>query len=203
MSLVIPPGFGQASIEIRNGGDPSPWYITHGVDLSFMNGAPEAACETIALAFAQTIGGGLSDTSTITGVRLVIGEDAEDNLVVFTPFDFPGESSAEKLPQNCALLIDKTSASGGRRNRGRMFVPNVLGDTSVNNVGVIDGAVLTDIQTFCNQWFTNLEDGFEDTPPTPMVILHNSIGAGVQPAPTPVTGLRAQGVISTQRRRLR
>lgn len=201
MSLVIPPGFGQASIEIRNDGDPDPWYVTLGVDLSDVGGDFSAAASSIGLSFAETIGLQLHTSSTVTGVNLLVGQDGPDRLVVRVNLNEPGQTSSAMLPQNCAALYDKGTARAGRRGKGRMFLPNVLKEAGVNNVGVIDSNDLADLQLQATAFLDILTGPAPLAQSTPMVLLHNT-GPG-STVPDVVTSLRVQNVISTQRRRLR
>jgi hypothetical protein len=110
-----------------------------------------------------------------------------------------GTHNVPKLPQNCALLVKKQTALGGRQNRGRFFLPGMLTEEGVNNVGVIAAGDRQSYQNKASSMLTSLAVG-----PliAPMVILHNDTPTPV-PDPTPVTSLYVDNVISTQRRRLR
>lgn len=202
MSLVIPPGFGQASVEMRNDGDPQPWYVTFGVDLSDVGGDFQQAALDIATTFGATIGLQLSTTTSVTGCNLLVGQDGSDRLIARANTNIPGETNAAMLPQNCAALYDKLTNLPGRKGRGRFFMPSVLKEASVSEVGVIDGPALADLQLQATAFLEALADGDNGlVTVTPMVVLHNS---GIStPAPTPVVSLQVQNVISTQRRRLR
>lgn len=203
MTLVIPTGFAEASVEIRNEGDPQPWYITCGIGVGDAEGDWDTVARNVAGAWASNFGDSLHTSSTITGVRLTIGQDGPDNLTVFVSTDYQGNSTEAKLPQNCALLVDKGSAFGGRKNRGRFFIPNVLTESQVSNVGVIDSGVVTSFQeqadALLHDFTVGVIGGTFPQQAVPMFILHNS----ATPDPTPVNKLSVQNTISTQRRRLR
>lgn len=203
MPLVIPTGYGQAAIEMRNDGDPDPWYITLGVDLTAAGGAFEDAALNVYNAWCNTIGTQLSTATSSTGVNLYVGQDGPERLQVRVNGSFPGSTAGAMLPQNCAALYDKVTARPGRRGKGRFFVPSILKEGGVNAVGVIDNGDRGDLQLQATAFLTELAEGAvpDLLPATPMVVLHNS-GIG-DTSPTPVTALSVQGVISTQRRRLR
>lgn len=204
MTLVIPPGFGQASVQFRNSGDPDPWYVTFGVDLSEAGGDYTLAAAQIAGAVVSSLLGSMTTDTILSGVQLRVGQDGGEPLTIFVPQNEAGSSSANKLPQNCAVLITKVTNLGGRKGKGRMFWPNLVAEGVVNNVGVIEAGAVAEFQTQANDLMTYL-DGEGDPPAefaTPMVLLHNGEGPGT-PAPTPVERLVVQNVISTQRRRLR
>lgn len=200
MALVIPPGFAQCSVEIRNSGDPQAWFVTYGIDVSDAGGDFETAAFKAGSAFTSTVGLQLRTTSAFIQARLSVGQDGGPPLTVIAPLVGAGTSTAEMLPQNCAALYDKGTALAGRRGRGRMFVPNILKESTVSDVGVMTSGARTDLQVQATAF---LEDLASDSlgVATPMVLLHNE-GVAVPP-PTLVTSFTVQAVISTQRRRLR
>lgn len=203
MSLVIPTGFGSAAIEMRNSGDPQSWYMTFGVDLTDRGGDYEAAAGDIALAWVNSFLDSFSTTTTFVGVDLKVGQDGGDPVIVKWASGLSGTQTEPRLPQNCALLVTKNTALGGRKFRGRFFVPNVLPEDAVDNVGNISTGARTDYQLVANQLLAELALPTGVSPlPVPMVLLHNQKIGGT-PAPTPITSLFVDPVISTQRRRLR
>jgi hypothetical protein len=200
--LAIPPGFAQCSIEIRNSGDPDPWYVTHGVDVSEAGGDYTAVGETVMSAFAAGWLTFLRTTSRVTGVFLTIGSDGGNyTLFVTPPTAIVGTSVVEKLPQNCAYLIQKVTERPGRSGKGRCFLPGIAPEGAVDDVGVISSGSITSGQSAANAWLAYLA-GSGPGPTTPMVLLHNE-GVPGGTVPSPVTALRLAPVIATQRRRLR
>lgn len=202
MPLDIPPGYGQAAIEMRNDGDPDSWYITLGLDLTGVGGDYAQAAFSCASAFAETIGQQLHTSTTVVGCKLRVGQDGTEPITVFGGVNIPGTSTAAMLPQNCALIYDKLTNRGGRRGKGRFFMPNVLKEADVNSVGVIDTTALFDFQFQANAFYQRLLDPEGVQLATPPVLLHNT-GPGSVGGPDDITGLQVQGLISTQRRRLR
>lgn len=86
-----------------------------------------------------------------------------------------------------------------------MYLPLVLNEALVNNVGVIDSTALPAYQTRADDtldgWATE-EVGA--SPATPLYLEHFPSGTGsAVPAPTLVNRLIVDSVIATQRRRLR
>jgi hypothetical protein len=205
MSLVIPVDYASASIELRNENDPDPWFVTFGVDLSDVGGDYVAAGVAIAQTFADTIGLQLSTRTKTMGCNLVVGQDGPDHLIVNAalPTPAPGTSTGAMLPQNCAALYDKVTARAGRRGRGRFFMPSILQEGDVSDVGVLQGTTQADLQLQATAFLDGLAD-IGPGPATPMVLLHNAgVGTVLVTTPDPVTALRVQNTISTQRRRLR
>lgn len=204
MAIVIPPGYGQAAIEMRSDYDPESWYTTFGVDLSAAAGDYEAAAVGAVTAFENAFQlGFLSNQVTIVGIDLRVGQDGPSPLYVRVNRGNKGTSAAEKLPQNCALLLHKGTGRPGRTGRGRMFLPGVLDEGQVSQVGILSGSQLSNCQDRANTFLSNLEDGsMGAVTATPMVLLHNS-GVPGGTTPDPVSTLVVDNKISTQRRRLR
>lgn len=203
MALVIPTGYGQASIEMLNDYDPEPWYVTHGVDLTDVGGDYEAAATTIGQAFETAWQNDLSNQVVITKVVLRVGQDGGPPFIYEVLRGNRGSSSAEMLPQNCALLVRKQTARAGRPGRGRVFLPGVLREAQVSQVGIIPSGEMTLLQNSAQMWLEDLTSSIEPgAVSVPMVLLHN---AGVPGGTTPdlVTSLSVDNRISTQRRRLR
>jgi len=202
MPLVVPPGFADVAIELRGLGDPVPWYVTYGVDISDAGGDVELIGRR-QLAAWGTLMPKLHTEVSMSGVKLTIGQDGPFPVRQFVPTltAVNGATPGAKLPQNCALLVRKNTGAGGRRARGRFFVPLILAEGAVSNVGVIANDALADYTNGVNAFYASLTTGTA-FPPTPMVVLHST---GISPVidPSPVLSLACDNVIATQRRRLR
>lgn len=206
MALIVPPGFSDIAIELRASGDPDPWYVTFGVDSSDAAGDLVVigdVCNSAWTAVMQQI----SPIVSFTGCKVTVGQDGPFPIRGFVPQaggPTAGASNVDKLPSNCALLVRKTSAEGGRRGKGRFYVPGLVSDNQCDNLGVIAGASLTVWQELFSDFFDFLTDTTVGPPASlPMVVLHDSLGVTPPGDPTPVTGLQVDGVIATQRRRMR
>lgn len=207
MSFEIPPGYAHCAVELRMVGDPDPWYCTWGVEQP-----PGGTAATIANhCFRAWEAGPLAlqeDDLTLAQAVVKLGVvDSPPLMGYSTARNASGGAagSTNFLPQNCALLVDKLSDLGGRRGRGRMYVPGILGEGTVDSVGNIANPVVYELafETF----FAALQSNMEGTanPGTvglDMVILHHDQPTPGVP-PTVVTNLHVQNVISTQRKRLR
>ena len=202
MPLAIPPGYAQCSIEIQNSGDPEPWYVTHGIDVTGVGGDYTPAGQVVMAAFAAGWVTYLRSTSRVTSVYMTIGNDGPNYTLNVTPASaIVGTSTAEKLPQNCAVLVQKQTLRPGRAGKGRCFLPGIVAENSVDEVGVISGGALPGLQTAANDWLDFLTAPTAG-PSVPMVLLHNQ-GIPGGSTPSEVTALRVDTRIATQRRRLR
>nr|CRY97734.1 hypothetical protein [uncultured prokaryote] len=205
MAVLIPAGFGQVGMELRNSGDPDSWYMTFGVAIDRPEVEDSVIGAKINQAFEESWLLSMTANTTLVGCQFTRGVAPFENITSFTASGETGDGSTGRLPQNCALLVAKRTALGGRRNRGRFFVPNVLTDGAVDNVGVIGQPTVDAFQAVADQFLGDLADedyeGYAIS--LPMVILHNEASSGTTPSPTTVNKLTVDGRISTQRRRLR
>ena len=103
----------------------------------------------------------------------------------------PGGSA----PQNTAVLVHKTVPSG---RTGRMYLPGV-NEGNVAPNGAIDGTELAIWQGA----LTNLKDGLLDFPEITQLAMLASVAGDAHTAIKGVTSLVVDGVVATQRRRLR
>ena len=145
-----------------------------------------------------------------------LGQDAPDPLVgVNNNGVSPGQRSDATVAPNAAVLIHKRSAVGGRRNRGRMYLPWYTTDAGVDELGNLNSAELNAIQTTMTAYRVAIAG---DANLGDMVILHDSSKytvtrpsptvkqitrtTVVTPSPTVITALVCDPRIATQRRRM-
>lgn len=205
MSLIIPVGFAEVGIELRHTLDPDPWFVTFGVSFETMS-AFDDVFATIEAAWANstvlTPNTALSSSAAFTGINLRVGT-ATEPIILRKNVNHVGTNTGSFLPQNCAILVKKNTLLGGRRNRGRMFWPNMLDEGTVNDVGLLNPSTITNNQTSANNFFNLLQDPTViDGAALNMHVLHSE-GKSSVPPPTPVSSLTVDSVISTQRNRLR
>lgn len=103
-----------------------------------------------------------------------------------------GSATAAPTTPNVAFLAQKLTGLGGRKNRGRMYIPGVSED-NVDGVGNVTSGKVASLDAALGVYVADAAS-FHFTP----VILHNSLTA-----PTPFTGFSVSGLAATQRRRLR
>lgn len=119
-----------------------------------------------------------------------------------------GTRSSLSQPPNCAVLVKKLTGLGGRRQRGRLFIPWFVTAADVGEDGNIDPAVVTTIQSAIDDlqdvlsdtggtWTHVIENRFYDKPWTDPTRELTHIGSSA-----PVLGMRVEGQIATQRRRM-
>jgi hypothetical protein len=205
MPLSIPPGFSHLAIEFRHDLDPEPWYATYAVDHGGIEGGAVDIGQLALDYFADAWDAAFSTEVRFTGVMVTMGQDGPDPVRTYVPSEIErrGTSQQAMLPQNCALLVRKNTALGGRRNRGRLFLPGCVNEGATSGTGVINGSTYSIYLSYANAWFVrHLNGQGADAGVMPMYLLH-STGITPVPEPTEITALSVDPVISTQRRRLR
>lgn len=202
MALIIPVGFAQVLLPLQHNSLARSALITYGLDVSAAGGDFLTVADEQPTIFLDEWGPEIDSEVVVGPAILRVGQDGGPPLSVDGGDTGSGSDSTPMAPPNVALLVRKQTNTGGRRGRGRMYVPWCLPKGDVNDVGVIDvGAVATRASDAVG-WLGNLESGGSGTFETPMVILHDSSGAGPEPAPSVVTQLFVDNKVATQRRRL-
>lgn len=202
MALVIPPGYSHVGIQLRHDLDPEPWYVTYGLDTTGLAGELEDLGIDQMEAFIGAWGGSMSTQAQITGIDITVGQDGAEPVRAFIAAhaNLDGSATGEHLPQNCALLVRKNTGLGGRRNRGRCFLPGILAEGQVSAVGIIAGQDMGTYDSLAQEWLDGINGGANSD--ATMVLLHSE-GISDTPPPSVITSLTCDNVISTQRRRLR
>jgi len=201
MTLIIPEGFAECAYVMKHDLDPVPWLVTFGISMEGVGASdPENTADNLAGAYDAHLSPGIDDNITMQAVRMTIGAAGSGDHVIFEKgYSIPGGAGPQRLPQNCALLVKKQTALGGRKGKGRFYWPGMLTSAGVNEVGQLDGGLVDALQTAFEAWFAAVGTGAEASP---LMLLHNDTGAGT-PVPTVVTRLQVDSLLSTQRRRLR
>ena len=194
--MAIPVEFCEVWFQYLTAGDNEPMY-TH---LAFGVVAPisQAAVDAGYTAWITSWRTRAAGATTLVGGHILEGAVGGSIRWDSSVSPLTGTNGAQSVPQNSAFLARKSSALGGRRNRGRMYIPSVP-EGDVDSAGVVLSATVT-------TWNVNLAAmmpggsihtafGFLGD----AVILHET---GSQ-TPTTMTDLAMQNRIATQRRRLR
>lgn len=196
--LVIPVGFAQCALRWRMAGDPEEMISTIGVELDGTAETPEEVALAVGtLWLAAWAPASFSNQATFVGVTAYVGNDGPNPTPGESLFNTAGGSASAMLPQNCCVLVRKTTGLGGRRNRGRMYLPALhLAEGSVDNIGAIAGATVASMQSQMNNFRSGLLGSGAVGQP---VLFHSAAPI----TPTVITSFSVQSLIATQRERLR
>lgn len=195
-SVATPPGFGDVSVKLTLTGFNRSAYITFGIDPTGTDPDLVAqACYT-SLAGAGALFSQLDSNVMIAETRVRLGTDGGEDLLGTHVTTTTGGRSGASVPPNVSLLVHKRTARGGRRGRGRWYIPWLLLTTQVAEDGTLNAGVIGPLQTAMNTTLTALT-----TNNVPMCVLHEP-GTTAEGAPNVVTSLTVSNIVATQRRRL-
>lgn len=189
--LNLPAGYGLVTHRFEGPALPTGAVVTYGVDLQGFAGdlsdAAVALYNALQTEWVNTTMGGatrhlwcrVKEGPVSTGLAAEYsGEGISDGGAVLAP--------------NTAFLFTKETALGGRKGKGRLFMPGV-GEGVVDNGGVITEATFPTLAGKVASW-----NGEINSLDLPMVLLHYNATA-----PTPVTNLQLASKVASQRKRLR
>lgn len=208
MGVRVPTGFAEVIYRLKIVGDSEEMLTTLGVGMEL--GRPFVVADAIDLAgvFETTVMSVVSADCTFVGLHMRAGPDGlgasftvDRNKV--------GMGTGPSLPPNVACLVQKRGNVGGRRNRGRSYIPGVPASL-VNQAGVWAAAGRTSWQTAMTNWRAETA---ARAWVSEVVIFHSTPDKAnfeggpkvAQPAiaPTPVESVNVPNKVATQRRRLR
>ena len=192
MPLVIPDGFGQATLEFEYIAGPSNplacvfGYINDGAQ------SPAANASFIADAFEQHV---MSNGHIANNIQLMrVNVIQNPGSVTASQFSgFVGPSAGMAFPANTTYLIKKATALGGRQGRGRLYMPGPNINSIVEGGVLVAGAAASLTSAF-EAFNTDLGSVSIE-----MYLLHTLAAT----PPSAVTSLSCDPLVATQRRRIR
>ena len=200
MTLIIPPGFGNAAFVLTGSPGTQPFVTTLGVDLGLAGGDFVRAANELMTSFAALVGPQLSNSLTLDRVNLRVGQDGPGGSVDSDLPPVPMTRTGDHEVMAMAAIARKVTNEVGRRGRGRMFLPGSVNDNEVGENGVITPTKIGLLQDAMDAWWdvlTNGDDPISD--PWPPVLLHSSAPVD----PTPITGFGITPIVGWVRGRIR
>lgn len=203
MTLHIDEGGAEISFRFKHDLDPDPWVVTFGVAA-----APDSEPVTdftLALngcieSWSNNLRGVMDNQITLVEAQASIGHGLGPKGQALVAVGLAGGVSDTGLPQNCALLVRKTTAGVGRGSQGRFFWPGMIPRDKVNEVGALDSGLITALNTHFSDFLDDLEEaGPDDAPAMSIYVFHPD----PETAPNRAISLSVDSTLSTQRRRLR
>lgn len=187
---VIPVGNAQANLRFSGNAAPRGAEITLGLDLDVV-ATPAAVAELVAANWVTNCLVLQSSNITLEEVYVKFGDNATGAAGVFTVAS-AGSLGTGTVPPQVALLVKKNTQFGGRKGRGRFYVPGLV-ETDVDENGVVQGPDVAAWQDAMDDFHTQLNT--DDIPP---LLLHNDATV-----PYLITSFTVDATTATQRRRLR
>jgi hypothetical protein len=199
VSLIIPPGFGNAAF-IFTGGAGTPEFVTTlGVDLANAGGDFVGVANALGDIYATAWAAETDSAFTLDRVNLAVGQDGPGGSVDsdFTPI--PMTRSGTGPPVSMAVVLRKVTNEIGRRGRGRMFMPGLLTTANVDESGIVASGRRGEINTAAENFYELLTDALGVATAYDPVLLH-----GAAPAdPDPIVGFQASTIVGWIRGRIR
>lgn len=189
--MIIPIGFGNASLRFAGAALPNGAAVNFGFQNTGPITALEAA-EAFAASWNATWRARQVNTVLLQDVLVKLGPNATGPSAI-APDGDAGQQSLLGEPPQVAVLVQKITFFGGRRGRGRVYIPGVREDDVLAS-GLLDPAQLT-------LWQSSI-DAFEGAltlAGIQLVVLHDIETV----SPTPVESLVVSPRVATQRRRNR
>lgn len=135
----------------------------------------------------------MSDAWTFTRVE-VSKMTSTGPLVGVAVQNLQGDATLLPVPINCSMLLTKTTALGGRKYKGRAYLPPLYpGEDVISHNGSINQAFVDNL----NDWYGNAYTELDGSA-LPPYLFHSGAEA-----PTLIAGWSVSTLIATQRRRLR
>lgn len=198
MGVLIPVGYTQVVYVFRGPGATKNSTMTLGAHYGTGSDVEDIAGAAYDLVTAG-VGDNLCEAASMLVGWQFLGTDVtymdeSGPLIASYRSTVTGTKDGSPLPVNCSFLVSKSSATGGRKGRGRWFVPPfMLGESGVDGQGQISSGIIPTLQGYLDQVMSqNTAIGFG------ACILHSVAGT-----PAEITAMTLQPQIATQRRRLR
>jgi hypothetical protein len=192
--MLIPEGFAQINFIFSGNGVPTAAEMTMGCEIGDEDFTPASLAEVAAHTFEDTILTIIDSQVGLASVHCKFGPNDVGGFGDFISGEGGGLGVAMTVPQ-CAVLISKQTAFGGRSGRGRFYMPGVT-EADTDGSGLLGedyrDAVQAEFDTFLDFTVSQL---------WPMVLLHGEDSPATEPYP--VTSLAVQERTATQRRRNR
>lgn len=187
--MIIPTGYAQATFIFSGPCVPNGAVITLGCNP--VSSDPVDVAEDFNAAWVSNLDAVTSANLTLASILVKMGPNDTGNFYEL-PVGTAGNVSGDCDPPNTAWLIHKVTAMGGRKGRGRIYLPGVFSANTANN-GAIDGSTLSTLQAAWSGFLGDL-----DTAGVPLALLHTG-----SDEPNGITSLSVDPFVATQRRRLR
>lgn len=195
MALVLPDGFGLATVHIRGASSGRDCINVWGLDNNTSTAQENA--EALRDAYENTIMDAITAGYVLSRVK-VVQNDGGTYTAGEASSTQPGGLAVASDPPQVSWLVKKITTAPGRAGRGRVYIPGVP-ELQTDGSGFITPSAVADMQTALDAMMVGYAGGL-------LVLLHRD---PLNPsdytfaAPTPILTLQAESQVATQRRRLR
>lgn len=198
MADIIPAGYAECSVPFFHSALPRPAVVTWGVNLIGNVDPFSDQAEAIFQAFYDNYDQNIDSQVVMGPSTMRVATATGEILTVEDPSSRAGTAVRESQPASVALLVHKRTDRGGRRGRGRFYLPWALGEASVSDTGRVDAPTLAIFDGIHAAFLLALVSPGVSSP---MVLLHSQ-GQTAPGDPDEVVTMVSDPIIGTQRRRL-
>lgn len=196
------PGYATCAYELRHSTMSRSAFITFGVDPTDTD--PNTVANKLQLQFATagSLFSVIDSSVTMVKVRVSMGTDGSEDLVGENTTPVACTKTVNSSPPNVAALVHKRTARGGRRGRGRMYIPWVVDASATSENGALFGTNRTAIANAVDVWRLAVTSNVGIP-----VLLHRPSKPGTAHPTTPgppndIVSWYVDPLVATQRRRL-
>lgn len=219
MAVIIPTGFAQMVVHWTRTGDPDHMLNVWGVEVTGGAADPSVLAQQFYTSMVIHIVPIEYDPNLqLSKVVCSLGNATGDYPIGEYAATQIGTRTEHAASPQVAALVRKNTALGGRRHRGRCYLPaGFMAGGDVLETGQLLGARQTALQTMMNFFKADI---FGSADLGQLVLLHSTAtkwelnpagqprrvpdpDAPAPPAPTVITSLSVESQVATQRRRLR
>lgn len=200
MSIIIPPGYAQASFIHVSPEGTEPFVCTLGLNLGDAGGDYVRAADSAFDAWMLNILPIMDSDLALDRVTLLIGANGPSGSVDSTHIATPGSRTGEGLPWALSAIARKQTTDLGRSGRGRMFIPGLVAPSEIGQGGTISSTRRATIQGRLDDFHEALTDpeAFTTLPP----VLFHSAAVGLA-SPTAITSFTLAPLVGWIRKRIR
>jgi len=196
MGVTIPVDYGLLAFHTKTDLDPEEMLWTVGVNLTSVSD-PQDVCTDAHQAWVDHIADLTSTIVDLTRITLKVGPSST-GATYQDVTAASGNDGGSLLPPNSAVLVQKLTNLGGRKGRGRVYLPGIseIGGT-LDSSGTFSSGEAGVITAAMNALLLDIGTG-SASEGAPLVLLHSDATA-----PTLIVQFFCENKIATQRRRLR
>lgn len=200
MARHIPLGYAALSIEHWLSNYTRPAVVTLGAKILGTETGGVNLADAFHEAFSEAFRARMDSGVTLRNARAVVGQDGADPLVFDSTLSTPGAGGRESTAPALALMLDKRTGIGGRRNRGRMYFPWAVADSEVSEQGAVASAALNNWSSACVTFMQEMT-AVGSSVGTHLFDFPALLHSDVEAVPTEITSMVPNPVIRTQKQR--
>jgi hypothetical protein len=198
------PGYAECSLPLRHSLVTRTAYLTWAVKPTSLTATAIAAAVESAVFVSSSLSSVIDSNVLIGPVTVKLGVDGAEDQVAVGGSSYNGTLAGGSPTPNVATLVIKHTSRGGRRGKGRLFIPWCVSTSNMDEAGHIDNASISFVNTRMATFLSTLTSNV-----VPMYLTHSQSTKpnGTEPhdsggPPNLVTSLTCDATVATQRRRL-